>query len=145
MFFPLLIISIILIHWIFTFIEQGCNGHTNFVSQSGFESLKIAGLNIVLSDTIRQEIINLFENTYSRMHENIRLFKPFDLNLRKYTDENFVLIPSPDLDDRLVPLNYEEFIEDHYYPAIVVRLLDERFFLPNAKCQMANGLSGRIA
>ena len=98
----------------------------NFVSQSGFESLKDAGLDIVQSDTLRQEIINLFENTYPRMQERVRLFQPFDLNLRKYIDENFVWIPSSDLVDRLVPRNYDRLIGDHYYRAIVVRLLDER-------------------
>ena len=84
----------------------------NFVSQAGYEELKNAGFDILQDDSLKTEIVTIFETTYPRMREILDGFKttnqPFIEHLRHhFYDRAF--------EDKLVPVDYDEILDDHYY------------------------------
>ncbi len=84
----------------------------NFVSLSGYEELKNAGFDIIQNDSLKSEILAIFENTYPRMQEILDGFKttnqPFLEHIRHhFYDRSF--------ENKLIPVNYDQVINDHYY------------------------------
>ena len=96
----------------------------DFVSESGYEQLRNEGFDIIKSQSLREEIIELFEATYSLMREEMEVYRPNDINIHKYIDEHF----SEETPGFLSPVNYEELLEDNYYKAILKRLAGTRWW-----------------
>jgi hypothetical protein len=91
----------------------------SFVSKAGFEGLKNAGLELIQSDKLRVELVNLFENTYSVMREDVEVWQ-IDPFIFKYMDENFVWSSG-----KAYPKNYDFVMNDHYFFSIVHRLMSQ--------------------
>jgi len=103
----------------------------SFVSEVGFEGLKNAGLDIVQSDTLRKELVNLFENTYPIRRENIEVWQT-DQQILKYMDENFTW-HGEDISDKdsMSPKDWNAVMNDDYFYSILKRLSTQRMFIQN--------------
>ena len=96
-----------------------------FIPSAGYKALSNAGFSIVLSDRLRNEIVDLFENVYA---QNMVLYDDFDSNVRAKIDPN---------EERrfhfgypLKPLNYTTLLDDEeYLREIKEKLLPEQYFL----------------
>ena len=95
----------------------------SFVSQAGFEGLKSTGLELIQFDTLRKEIVTLFENTYAVMREDIEVWQ-IDQFIFKYMDENFIWFGG-----KASPKNFEFVMNDHYYFSIVHRVMRQNSYM----------------
>jgi len=81
------------------------------LSFSGFESLKSFGFDLIENGNLRNEIITLFESTYSRVTENLA---GADINtnpqIQSYYMTHFELF-----DANVIPNNYNLLIEDQVF------------------------------
>lgn len=88
----------------------------------GYESVRNTGFDIIINDQLKEEIINLFELTYSTMQlrqENLPVLWEF---IRKR------FMNSPD-DWSLKPFDFEELLEDREYISCVNNMKSNRLWI----------------
>jgi len=100
------------------FLEAFVQWSEGFVSYSGFDALKNNGIDLILSDTVRKEIITLFENSYAVTREDIENWT-FDQFIFKYMDENFIWYEGL----KARPKDFKFVMNDHYFLSIIHRLI----------------------
>lgn len=96
----------------------------------GFEYLKNEGLDIILNENIRNEIINIFNVTYNKT--NIRFGKANDYHLpqNQYIVENFKIEKNKDtLGGYLRPYNVDKTLNDNYFFSIISSYKHSREYL----------------
>lgn len=84
----------------------------NFVSEAGFEELKNAGFDILLNDSVKKEIVNIFETTYPRMREILDSYKTTSQDFLEHIRHHFY---DRSFEERLIPVSYEQVLDDHYF------------------------------
>ena len=88
------------------------------LSFSAYEALRSTGFEIVQNNTLRGEIIKLFEVTYAKMNENLD-------RIIDFTGEfiaQYYLMNMESLSGKAIPNNYEKVISDPVYKNIVSAL-----------------------
>jgi hypothetical protein len=116
-------------HFLFAFVQwSDC-----FVSYSGFDALKNNGIDLILSASLRQEIITLFESSYAVMKEDIQNWT-FDQFIFKYMDENFIWYDTV----KAVPKDFNFVMNDHYFLSIVHRLVRQNNRIKNMLSESLN-------
>ena len=94
------------------------------LSSAGYEGLKNAGFNIITSDTLRNNIVELFEVTQKNLFTVLNYFQTFQPDRQKLADELF------SYDDKkfeslnpteipLIPHNYNALKKDTAYMAMI--------------------------
>lgn len=84
----------------------------NFVSNAGYEELKNAGFDILLNDSLKNEIVNIFETTYPRMREILDSYKTTNQDFLEHIRHHFYDIS---FKQQLIPVDYEQVLDDHYF------------------------------
>jgi hypothetical protein len=98
------------------------------LSRVGYENLKNAGIDIIQTDTLRNEIIELYEGTYSLMNQIITYFSGIAQERQKLIDQLFVIN-----DDQgqltLVPFDFDKLLTDNNYLAVIKSIKVHRNFI----------------
>ena len=84
---------------------------TNII-YAGYESLKNQGFDILRSETLKDQIVNLHEVTYKATERLISYYNEFNPNDHMFNMMHF-------LDG--IPIDYESLIKEQYYHAILLR------------------------
>ncbi len=101
----------------------------SFLSQSGFENFKNAGFNLLSSDLLKKELLNLFENTYLSMESTLRgLELEFNPDWQTYIAENFYFEDIKDGPGFLIPKNINGIIDNDFYHHLIKYDLGTREF-----------------
>jgi hypothetical protein len=94
----------------------------NGLSLIGYESLKDAGLDIILNKPLKEEIINLYEATFRKAIGRLdRTGRMYD-EIIKLRQERFMRIPG----FRFVPFDYNALLKDDYFISWLVTIADNR-------------------
>jgi len=94
------------------------------LSSAGYEGLKNAGYSIIQSDMLRNSIVELFELSHKRLHEEMEYFESFQADRQKQIDDLFsydhTKFNSADpFNVALVPHDYKTILNDEHYLAMV--------------------------
>ena len=94
------------------------------LSSSGYESLKNAGFNILSSDILRNNIIELFELTQKRLLEEMTYFESFQPDRQTQIDKLFSyddtkFNPTKPFDIPLIPHDYNKLKHDITYLSMI--------------------------
>ncbi len=84
--------------------------------KSGYEELKNTGFAIVLSDSIKSSIIDLFENTYFEIEKHFDQIRITSPSFGEYIKHNFLTLGGGNLE----PVNYSFIMNDHYYKSTLM-------------------------
>ena len=95
------------------------------LSNAGYEDLKNTGFNIIRSDSIRNEIIDLFEVTYSSMAELNNYFLSFQAERQSYIDRLF-FYNDKKVPLTLVPFDYKQLLSDNHFLAMLISVKVQR-------------------
>jgi hypothetical protein len=93
-------------------------------STAGYEGLKNVGFDIIRSDSIKTEIIDLFEVDYNSFINLIKYFESFLADRQKYIDgvlhydqDNYN--PDNPFFAPLTPFDFKQLLDDNYYLAMM--------------------------
>lgn len=107
----------------FHFQESTRSGGLLFpLSTEGYESLKNTGFDIIRSDSIKDKILELFEISYKRIKEKAQWTLERSIESDNYINTIF----KQELPNRLIPLNYNQLLNDTRYISLVVDLKAQR-------------------
>ena len=81
-----------------------------FLNDAGYEGLRNAGFDIIRTDSLRKQIIQLFEVSYNEMKELFDYFKLLQPVRDHHVDKFFYRE-----ENALIPNNYEGLFGDKYY------------------------------
>jgi len=105
------------------FFESTRSGGLLFpLSTEGYESLKNAGFDIIQSGSLKGEILELFEISYKRIKEKSQWTTE---RANQYNDY-FITIFKGEQPDILVPLDYNQLLNDARYISMVVDIKAQR-------------------
>lgn len=84
------------------------------VSRSGYEMLQNQGFEIITSITLRKQIVQLFESTYTAYDEKLSTtnINPLVEDMTRYFRKHFKRMDNP---FRRVPVNYTMLLRDNYF------------------------------
>jgi len=84
------------------------------IVRTSFEMLKNEGFGILESETVKKELVNLFEITYSDLQRNEQesSFEVLEEEMTKFTRREFSLIEGG---GARIPVNYQHLLEDNFY------------------------------
>ena len=96
-------------------------GRSNQMASSGFESLKDNGINLIVNKSVRDEILNLFESTYS-------FLKMFDTLFAQYNPlaEEVILELFYQEGQSEIPFQHEQLFTNNRYYALLKSLRQKR-------------------
>jgi hypothetical protein len=98
-----------------------------FVSMAGYEEFKNAGFDIVLSRTLKDEIINLFESTYPQTQETIDIFQDgYWHRMNEFSRNNFYGIYNR---GAMKPVDFDRLVGDQYYVSTLKEYYSVRLLL----------------
>ncbi len=105
----------------------------NFVSQAGYEELKNVGFDIIQSDELKNEIVNIFETTYPSMREILDSFKTTNQNFLEHIRHHFYDRSNEGL---LIPVDYKLLLKDHYFYSALsnTKGLRNWYIIEQSKC-----------
>jgi hypothetical protein len=94
------------------------------LSSAGYESLKNIGYNIITSDTLRNNIVELFELTQKHLFEEMEYFESFQPDRQVLVDRLFSydegkFDPKMPFDIPLIPHDYESLKDDALYMSMI--------------------------
>ncbi len=105
------------------FFESTRSGGLLFpLSIEGYESLKNAGFDIIQSRSIKDKILELFEISYKRIKEKAQ----WTTERSREVDNYVFTIFKVEEPNRLVPLNYDQLLDDARYISLVVDMKTQR-------------------
>jgi hypothetical protein len=87
----------------------------SFIPRTGYESLKDAGLSILRSNLIVNEIQNLFESTYPSMQELVNQGKVNKDHWDTYISQHFIFDDSIYAVGRLSPIDINQIKKSNYF------------------------------
>ena len=101
------------------------------LSYAGYESLKNVGYNIITSDTLRKNIVELFELTYKTLLEEMEYFESFQPDRQFYIDKLFSYeidkySPNDPFNVPLYPNNYPALLQDSIYLPMIKSVTVQR-------------------
>jgi len=108
------------------------NAYRFDVPRAGYERLKNVGFEIIRNNTIRKEIINLFEVTSKEMINHLAWGDDDKIWKAKYMDEQFYRYS--DKGGELKPFDFEYLLSDQYYFALLYKYKSQRVFF----CEQLN-------
>lgn len=91
--------------------------HSN-LSSTAYESLKSTGFDIIENSALRNEIIKLYEVTYSKMTESLSRI----MDLSGEINANYYIMNFESFGGTSMPNNYDKVINDPVYKNIVITL-----------------------
>jgi len=89
----------------------------------GYEELKNVGFDIIRNETLKNEILKLFEVTYSSKIQKLKWFDQLDPFREKNLYDNF-----KDSYGFLKPINYDSLLLDNYYISMITALKIQRSY-----------------
>jgi hypothetical protein len=92
-------------------------GVTPILSKGGYENFKNVGFEIIKSDSLRKEIISLFEVGYPSLIEFEKYFDSFHPDRQKYIDQHFYY--SDEKPVTLIPFDYDNLMDNNYFLAMM--------------------------
>ena len=108
------------------FFESTRSGGLLFpLSTEGYESLKNAGFDIIRSDSMKDEILELFEISYKRIKEKGQWTTEKTTQFNDYAYTIF----KEELANRFTPLSYNQLLNDTRYISFVVDIKAQRSWL----------------
>jgi hypothetical protein len=101
------------------------------LSYAGYESLKNVGYNIITSDTLRKNIVELFELTYKTLLEEMEYFESFQPDRQFYIDKLFSYEidkynPNDPFNVPIYPNNYPALLQDSIYLPMIKSVTVQR-------------------
>lgn len=90
------------------------------ISSEGYESLKNAGFDIIQSESLKDEVLELFEVSYKRIKEKTQWTMDKAVHYDNYFEQLFIT----EKQDEFVPSNYEDLLKDRHYQGAVVTIKD---------------------
>jgi type II secretory pathway pseudopilin PulG len=101
------------------------------LSYAGYEGLKNIGYNIITSDTLRKNIVELFELTHKTLLEEMEYFESFQPDRQTYIDrlfsyEYYKFNPNDPFNLPLYPNNYTVLIQDSIYLPMIKSVTIQR-------------------
>ncbi len=88
------------------------------LSTEGYESLKNAGFDIIRSETLKDQTLELFEVTYKTIKEKTQ----WTMDMAVLYDEYFHTIFTADKRDEYIPINYQNLLYDQRYKGLLVNI-----------------------
>jgi len=105
-----------------------------FLSQTGYQGFKDIGLQILTNKELKKEVLTLFETTYPRMLSNYKMVNTFYPDFDNHVVQNFIYSSS-----KLVPVDYQKLLDDHYYISWIRAYKEGRISLINLETRFLNG------
>ena len=99
-------------------------GGSQYLSHTGYESLRDAGLDIIINKDLKDNILYLYEVTYSSNIESLEWFDQIDPFREKSLYENFIDAGY----GTLAPVNYALLLNDQYYISMIIALRGHRIY-----------------
>jgi len=101
------------------------------LSYAGYEGLKNVGYNIITSDTLRKNIIELFELTYKDLLEEMEYFESFQPDRQSHIDRLFsyehkTFDPNNPFNVPIIPNDYESLTNDPIYLPMIISVTVQR-------------------
>ena len=101
------------------------------LSYAGYEGLKNVGYTIITSDTLRKNIVKLFELTYKTLLEEMEYFESFQPDRQAYIDrlfsyEHTKFDPNDPFNVPIYPNNYSALIKDTIYLPMIKSVTVQR-------------------
>ena len=96
---------------------------STYLSYMGYEELKNVGFDIIRNETLKNEILKLFEVTYSSKIQKLKWFDQIDPYREKNLYDNF-----KDSKGFLKPINYDSLLLDNYYISMITALKIQRSY-----------------
>ena len=101
------------------------------LSTGGYEALKNAGYTVIQSEQLRNMIIELFELSHHSLLEEMEYFESFQASRQAILDELFSydqnhFNPKQPFDVPLVPLDYQELLENEHYLSMIKSVMVQR-------------------
>ena len=96
---------------------------SNYLSYMGYEELKNVGFDIIRNEALKNEILKLFEVTYSSKIQKLKWFDQIDPHREKNLYDNFT-----DSKGFLKPINYDSLLLDNYYISMISALKTHRSY-----------------
>jgi hypothetical protein len=90
---------------------------TPILSKGGYENFKNIGFEIIRSDSLRKEIISLFEVGYPSLIEFEKYFDSFHPDRQTYIDQHFYY--SDESPVTLIPFDYDNLLGNNYFLAMM--------------------------
>ena len=81
-----------------------------FLARTGYEEYKDIGLHILTNKDLRYEILNLFEITIPNYLSEYGMINELYIDFDNHIVQNFIYA-----DGKLVPVNYQALLADHFY------------------------------
>lgn len=102
-------------------------GGTQYLSNIGYVALGDAGFDIISNKSLKDDILYLFEVTYSSNIETLKWFAQIDPFREKNLYDNFI----NDAYGSLMPIDYERLLDDQYYISMIIALQGQRRYWNN--------------
>ena len=101
------------------------------LSSAGYEGLKNVGFDIITSDELRNNVVELFEVTQKGLLEEMAYFESFQPERQKYIDQKFMYDEKTfTLDDPfsvpIIPHEFKALKDDLYFLSMVKSVLVQR-------------------
>ena len=110
-----------------------------FLSQTGYEGYKDIGLHILTNKELKKEVLTLFETTYPKMLSNYKMVNSNYPDFDNHVVQNFIYTS----DKKLVPVDYQKLLDDHYYISWIRAYKEGRIYLIKSETRILNE-TGRI-
>ncbi len=94
------------------------------VSSTGYEELKNTGFDILQSASLKEDIVNLFEFTYSQTDKILNEVQLYDDHFTKFIIDNFLEVEH----DLLKPVTYNQIINSHFYYSSLLHIRSIRYW-----------------
>ena len=88
------------------------------LSSQGYESLKNAGFDILQSEYLKDEVLDLFEVTYKTIKEKTQ----WSMDMAVQYDEYFHTIFTAERRDEYIPIDYDNLLNDQRYLGLLVNI-----------------------
>jgi len=97
------------------------------LSLAGYEVLKNQGFDIILSDTLKDAILDLYETSYPRMIKFADYVEGARLDRHKFINQHFIT----ELGGLLTPIDLDELLDNINYFIFLKRLKQDRYAINN--------------
>ena len=96
-------------------------------NRAGYEAFKNAGFDIISEDSLKNELLNLFEVTYPSVQKILNWVEAQSLNENQndYIIENFII----DSNNSMVPTDYQNLLKDHYFISLLNTIRNQRSWM----------------
>jgi hypothetical protein len=90
------------------------------ISSAGYEGLKNAGLDVIINDSLRKHIVQVFEKTIPKLQSRFESNRQANLLHMEYFKKNFYWGKTGNSEySGLVPFDYNKLLTDNYYYSII--------------------------